>query len=289
MTTFKLINFLEDPQFNSLRFMMGAKLVEGVGSTKIELLDPESIRKLGKEGIDISDSAEIRREPDGTLSYKNKRVLVYIRDIQEFMGRNKSPKYSLPKFHLSYCSTLEAMTNANRFGRYVVYNGEEANFTVNFIGPPTRTSSEKLDVCKNCLSLLQWHNYSPQASSTAKESIVNNFSLKEFFEKYPKDLISIIPKYTVDNAPLNDYSEDWGMISEQIKQERGYQCQSCKKKFEGTDQKFLHGHHLDGQKSNNSQRNIEILCIGCHAKEPMHSHMKNSLQYKEFIHKFQTA
>jgi hypothetical protein len=290
MTTYKLINFLEDTQFNSLRYSMGARLVDRVGISKISLLDEAAVRRLGKEGIDINDFSEIKREKDGTLSYKNKRVLVYIRDIKDFKDhrsrRGDKEKQSLPKFHLGFCTTLESMTNANRFGRYVVYNGEEANFTVNYIGPPTRTITAKLDVCKNCLTLLKWNNYNPQSSAAFKTNIVNEFQIKDFFEKYPKDLISILPKYTVDTAPLNDYSDDWGMISEKIKQDRGYQCESCKRRFEGSERQYLHGHHADGQKNNNDPKNIEILCLGCHAEEPMHSHMKNSFQYKEFKSKY---
>jgi hypothetical protein len=157
---------------------------------------------------------------------------------------------------------------------------------VNFIGPPTRTISAKLNVCKNCLALLRWKDYSPNASATIKNTIVGEFILSEFFEKYPKDLISNIPTHTVDTAPLNDYSEDWGLLAAKLKLQRGYTCESCGLKLIGTDKKFLHGHHKDGQKSNNNPSNIEILCLGCHAKEPMHSHMKNSLQYKEFTEKY---
>jgi hypothetical protein len=281
MTNFKLINFLNDAEFNMLRFDMNAPLVPIFSPKKVNLIDEEFVRRLGKEGIDIDDFSEIKKEADGTLSYKNKRVLVYIRDIKEF-----SDQQSLPKYHLAFCGTLDSMTNAKRFGRYVVYNGEDANFTVNFIGPPTRSSIVKLNVCRNCLALLSWDNYSPNAPVQIKNLIVKDFKISNFFEKFPKDLISIIPTYTADTAPLNDYSEDWGIVTERIKQERGYQCEKCGLKLSGNNRKFLHGHHKDGQKSNNKTSNIEILCLGCHAEEPMHGHMKVGLQYKEFTAKF---
>lgn len=282
ITEFRLINFLEDPEFNSLRFAMNASLAPPIGSGKLSILDEEFIRKLGKEGIDVDDFSEIKVESDNTLSYKNKRVLVYIRDIKEY-----SEQQSLPKFHLGFCSTLETMTNAKRFGRYVVYNGEDTNFTVNYIGPPTRTAIEKLNVCKNCLSLLRWKDYSSRASSKTKSEIVSTFDLAEFFEKYPKDLMSIIPRHSVDTAPLNDYTDDWGLVSEKIKQKRGYKCESCGLDLNGPGYKhFLHAHHKDGEKSNNKPNNIELLCLGCHAEEPMHSHMKSTQQYKLFSEKF---
>lgn len=277
MSNFKLINFLENAEFNMLRFDMNASLIPSFASRKVNLIDEEFVRRLGKEGIDIDDFDQIKKESDGTLSYKNKRVLVYIRDIKEY-----NEQQSLPKFHLGFCSTLETMTQANRFGRYVVYNGEDANFTVNFIGPPTRSAVRKLDVCKNCLALLRWNNYSAKASQQFKNSIVRDFKLTDFFEKYPKDLLSIIPTHTADTAPINDYTDDWGMISESIKQQRGYQCESCGLKLSGSNRKFLDAHHKDGNKANNNPNNIEILCLGCHSNETMHGHMKASNRFKEF-------
>lgn len=282
MSNFKLINFLDNAEFNMLRFDMNAPLIPSFTSRKINLIDEDFVRRLGKEGIDIDDFSQIKQESDGTLSYKNKRVLVYIRDIKEY-----NEQQSLPKFHLSFCSTLEAMTQANRFGRYVVYNGEEAKFSVNFIGPPIRSAIKNLDVCKNCLALLQWNNYSARDSQQFKNAIVKDFKLSDFFAKYPKDLLSIIPTHTADTAPINDYSDDWGMISEKIKQARGYKCESCGLKLTGNRRKFLHAHHKDGNKANNKSHNIEILCIGCHSNEPMHGHMKATVQYKDFIETIQ--
>lgn len=277
MSNFKLINFFEHVEFNMLRFDMNAPLIPSFTSGKINLIDEDFIRRLGKEGIDIDDFSQIKKESDGTLTYQNKRVLVYIRDIKEY-----NEQQSLPKFHLAFCSTLETMTQASRFGRYVVYNGDDSNFTVNFIGSPTRPDVKKLDVCKHCLALLRWNNYSARASQQFKEEIVRNFKIPDFFAKYPKDLLSIIPTYTADNAPLNDYSGDWGMFSERFKQQRGYICESCGLQLTGSNRRFLDGHHKDGNKANNIPNNIEILCVGCHANQPLHEHMKASSRYKEF-------
>jgi hypothetical protein len=48
----------------------------------------------------------------------------------------------------------------------------------------------------------------------------------------------------------------------------------------------LHAHHKNGEKSDNKKENIEILCIGCHAEEYAHSHMKSLPEYKNFILQF---
>src|SRR3954463_3777323 len=66
------------------------------------------------EGIDVSFD-ELTILPDGTLAYKDSRVLLYIRDIHVYGGRDGEPRY-----HLSNCTTLRDMTEKGRFERYIV-------------------------------------------------------------------------------------------------------------------------------------------------------------------------
>jgi hypothetical protein len=279
MSHLNLVNFLEDPTLNGLRFDMGARLVQSFGPrTQLRLLDEEAIRRLGVEGIDIDDFSEIKVEHDGTLSYKGKRIVIYIRDVKHYKDNQ-----SLPKYHFSYCRTLETMRQNKRWHRYVVANRDDGTFVVNFVGDKTSSKAMKLAVCQNCLEHIAWENFSYAMSSSTKQSIVRGFALSAFFEKYPKDLLSVVPTYTVDTAPLNDYSDDWGMISEGLKKKRGYCCAACGITLSGTKRKYLHVHHINGQKNNNSEDNLEILCIKCHAEQPMHAHMKGLKDYQEYV------
>jgi len=281
MSTFRLIDFLENPALNALRFAMSAALVSRYGGKRqIRLLDEDAVRRLGKEGIDIDDFSEIKIEIDQTLSYKGKRVVIYIRDVKEYKSDQK-----LPKFHLSYCRTLEHMRQNSRWHRYVVANNDQGEFVVNFVGDKTRSKVMRLDVCQNCLEQIAWDGFTQQTPRPRKKSIVDGFRLIKFFEHFPKDLLSVMPTYTVDTAPLNDYSEDWGMISEAFKRDCGYVCIGCGLALKGTDRQYLHVHHRNGQKHNNSHDNLEALCLGCHAEEPMHSHMKANKSYATFIEK----
>lgn len=198
MADSQLINFLENTEFNQLRLEMGgAKLVPPIPSP--------DIKKLKEKGVDIGDLNSVIDGDDGTLSYKNKRVLVYIRDVIE----NNDQQF-IPKFHISSCSKLDEMKKMKRFGRYVVYNGEDTNFVVNFIGTTTRSTILKLNVCKYCLALLKWDNYSTKLSEQEKNAIVDRFKLTDFFAKYPRDLFTERPDNPYGIAPIDDYSEDWG-------------------------------------------------------------------------------
>jgi len=282
MSNFKLINFLEDTRLNGLRYEMGAKLIQSsVGSRKVDLLDPDALRRLGQEGIDIDDFSHIKIEHDKTLSYKGKRVVIYIRDVKEYKDNQ-----SLPKYHFSFCTTLEQMRQNNRWHRYVVANREDGVFVVNFVGDRAESKTMRLNVCQNCLALISWDGFSYALPKPPREVILRAFSLSRFFERFPKDLLSVVPRYTVDTAPLNDYSEDWGLISEGLKRRRGYCCEKCNLQLAGADRMYIHVHHRDGDKTNNTDGNLEVLCIRCHAETPMHSHLKANPQYLSFIAKY---
>jgi len=282
MSHLKLINFFEDTGLNGLRFEMGARLVERFAErVKVRLLDEEAIRRLGVEGIDVDDFSDIKVEHDGTLSYKGKRIVVYIRDVKQYKDGQ-----SLPKYHFSYCQTLEYMRQKNRWHRYVVANRDDGVFVVNFVGDRTVPKPLDLAVCQNCLSQIQWDGFDHSMDRQVKQEIVRSFLLTNFFDKFPKDLLSVIPTYTTDTAPLNDYSDDWGMISEKLKKDRGYTCEQCGRELQGSNKRFLHAHHKDGQKNNNAEANLEILCIQCHAEAPLHGHMKELHSYKEFVDRY---
>lgn len=280
MINFKLLNFLDDNNLNDLRYQMNAILVPSFSQRVLTFLDDEELRKLGKDGIDIEDFNEIKVESDFTLSYKGQRVIVYIRDINHY-----SAQVNLPRFHFSSCSTLQSMKSNNRWHRYVVSNRDDGYFLVNHVEHNTSERSKEvlLNVCQNCLSQISWNGFDRTKPYDIKKKIVDNFNLKDFFDAYPKDIIYTTPRYTSDNAPINNYTDDWFFISGNLKKSKNYQCSQCKLFFHGDKKQFLHVHHINGEKNNNNIDNLEVLCIKCHAEEPMHSHMKNSKSYKDYL------
>jgi len=279
----KLINFFENTQFNLLRNEMRASAAKNFKSNiEIQFLDEESIRRLGREGIDV-DFDEIKPQKDKTLGYNGQRVLIYIRDVSQYRGN-----FNLPRFHISYCNTLEEMRKGGRWGRYVVANRTDGDFQVRVNNGEYQ--SKKLDVCQCCLETLSWSDFSRHTMKSKRRNIVMEFSIAEFFNKYPKSLFSVTPTYTSDTAPVNEYTSDWHTVSANLKKMRGYQCEAngCHIKLSGTNQKYLHVHHLNGLKNDNSKSNLEVLCIRCHAEEPYHSNVKTDMNYKEFMRIFHT-
>ncbi|WP_368623423.1 HNH endonuclease [Paraburkholderia sp. BR13444] len=279
--TFKLPDFLTWSAFNGLRHKMGAPLVERFGATHVVTeIDLPVIDRLKGDGIDVT-ADQIQVLDDGTLAYKGYRVLVYIRDVHAMGNRD-----TMPKYHFAHCRTLEAMYRNQRSERYVVANSDSGLFHVNVMDGGVRPQQVRLQVCQNCLAHIRWKGFDMQAARPSRLSIVEQFKLTEFFVKYPRDLMSLQPGHSSDTAPINTYTDDWPEVSARTRSRRGYRCQRCSIVLAGVESKYLHVHHQNGQKHDNSDENLEVLCVGCHADEPLHAHMKALPEYRAFIDRY---
>jgi hypothetical protein len=275
----KLPDFTNDPKLTSLRREMGAT-APGIFSTtyKPNILTEDELNQLADGGIEVSFN-EITELEDGTLGYKDSRVLVYIRDIRTYGG-----EVQLPRFHVSYCRTLAEMKADHRFERYVVATREDGSFLLNKMnGQKRNTFWERLNVCQNCLNSLSFDEFSYSLHKTKRIKIVDEFTIPRFFEKYPKSLHVRRPQHDYTTAPLNEYTPDFDKISRRVKTERGYKCEECGRAPEA---RFLHVHHLNGQKNDNNESNLRVLCMGCHAASPRHGHMKGLPGFEEFQRKY---
>ncbi|OWG32761.1 HNH endonuclease [Enterobacter kobei] len=270
----KLPDFLNWPRLNALRHKMKAPLSI---SFSLDPIQPDtSLAEKLLSGIHEIDLNEVQTHNDGTLFYNNKRVLLHIRDIL--------PAAEMPKYHITNCQSLDSMRKSRRFDRYVVANRDTGEFIVNNIGSGEKNLMVKLDVCQNCLDRIQWRGFSRQnMSSCERRRRVADFSLAEFFEEYPRDLITTKPRFTSATSPLNDYPKNWKQLSLEVRRKRGFKCESCNRSFKPNESRFLHVHHRNGLKYDNSNLNLEVLCIACHAEKPMHGHLKTHPDYKTLV------
>ena len=277
----KLPDFSKYVPLNQLRQQMGAELVSWNSGEDWQPTDLDKI--LVKTGIEIP-LIEIEIDFDGTHKYKGRKVAVYIRDQY---GSSDSKPDQLNKLHIADCSTLQAMRRQGRYERYVVTTRTDGLFIVNFLGSFSSGLQEegvecRLFVCINCLKRLSYKNYNRSRRSEQIE-IKESFNLEEFFERYGNQITSP-PTQTDITAQVNIYPPDLVRISRRYKEQIGWHCEQCQVYFGDEDmQKFLHLHHVDGLKHNNRNENLRALCIGCHAEQPQHQHLKNTADYREYL------
>ena len=277
----KLPNFYNFEPLNILKHRMGIPR-DRYGTLNIEIRAPrlsaESLQKLGKEGLDVSFS-QMQFLDDGTVAFEGRRVLVYIRDRSQFSG--------LPKFHFASCSTLVAMHSNQKIDKYVVATRMDGWFDINVtgFGGKTKTTSH-LAVCKNCLAHLNYKGYYHSLPKATKAKLVSNFSIPEFFDQYSNSLIDNIPTFNSDNAPINDYSDNWDHISLAYRESVNWTCENeqCGRELSQSHlRQYLHTHHLNGKKYDNKRANLMALCIECHAEQPDHAQLKASPHYTAFV------
>lgn len=279
----RLPRFLDREEYNNLRRQMRAPLGEFTLRTQASNLSIDDLDRRLDAGIDIEDLAEVVMLPDRTLIYEGRRVILYIRDVA-VMSHRSGDASTLPRFHVANCSTLRDMRARNRYSRYVVAARDNGTFAINSIRDSVVTSKdERLHVCQNCLGELSYDDFKFDMTRDQRATHVERFSIGKFFLQYPRGIVSDAGLDGERSAPINDYTGDFGAHAHRAKADVGWTCQSCQTNL--ADQKlrrYLHAHHVNGLKHNNSPANLLVLCIRCHAGQPGHAHMQAQQAFQEY-------
>lgn len=268
MVSIKLPNFFNNNSLNTLKIRMGIDR-HTYGNFGDSQYKGTQIQ-LETTGVDVEYLSDITPLDDHTLTYQGKRVVLYIRDVNDWGNTN-----SLPKFHVANCSTLQSMIRNGKKKRYVASQNESNIFHLNFInGNSVRKAEHSLSICKNCLEILRWDRYSKVWSEDRKNKCVSHFQVKDFFSKYPKSVLDN-EGYSNKDSQLNQYASNWKQISSKYRESQNWTCEQCNVDLSGN-QSLLHTHHINSQKNENHNSNLMALCVHCHANQPMHSHMYNN-------------
>tara|TARA_B100001093_G_C26844049_1_gene1021914 strand:+ start:119 stop:1057 length:939 start_codon:yes stop_codon:yes gene_type:complete len=280
-------------------------------SNEITLIDPIKAQLEEIEGVVVKDS-EVEQFLDGSLlAYKGQLAILYITDThktEEYLkdnnlvrtGKNSREEEKGPKFHFSWCRTLEQKKRDGSFeARYVMLRNKSGKFIVQAKDEITKESYKldepvKLFVCKNCLegalginteNKFGYKGYSKNWSKEEKREAVNNFNIQAYLDENESVLndIKYKTKYEDRTAPTNNYTSEWKEISRKLREKHSWKCTSCwvnlsKKKT------LLHTHHRDHDKTNNSPSNLEVICALCH-KEKHHPRMHVSYIDEQYIKK----
>jgi hypothetical protein len=261
---------MEITQFDELWSAVNRIKIDNVRTTELTDFEEQGINSNLEDIFEGVSGELITILKDGSI----KKAIVHISDISNYSIEHK---LDLPKFHIFECSTLMQMRNNNRGFRYKKAGRTDGKF---WIVKPNNSSFEKLYLCGNCLK-----EYNLKYNKFDSSRTIYNFDLSMYLNQKLLHLQPSIAKDEDMTSVPQAYSRKWPEISKKMKENFDYTCQECYKDF-SNHKKYLHTHHIDADKSNNNNGNLKVLCIGCHAKQFQHGHIKNTPQYQEYISTF---
>jgi len=219
------------------------------------------------KGIDFEEAYKA-----GSITFKDDGVYLEY-DGKEYRGYMfiKEPYIesygTYPKFHLTKCSKIQEFILNGRFKvRY-----EWSNSNVNDLVDKTsrqKYKDEVLDLCSFC-------------SKEIHDAIDDT---EDFFESLDK---SKIEEENIE-VDIFGYVKEKEKISKVYREKKDYTCESCGISCErGMHKRYWHVHHKDGDKTNNKERNLECLCVKCHAsKDARHESNFSNSKWKRELEAF---
>lgn len=257
-------------------------------------LDAATQLKLESDGLILeggwSNSSIVFSTPNRYIIYKNRPMLVYIRD--QYLRAEQYRANNFSKFHLCFCNQLRKKQKKGKYkDRYVITYRTSGSFLVNiwerdrdYNGRFYEIEVEKgvfkkLNVCQDCLRELNWENFQSYCGNNpddlrigttyydmkARSRIVKSFSIEKFLRKVKRDLFEGTEQLnTAIGAFENVYGDLTPEQKEKIKLSRGCVCEKCGKTFPLNQ---LEIHHKSSGRFNNSAENLAVVCKRCHDEE----------------------
>jgi hypothetical protein len=171
----RLPNFLKDPDLNSLREQMGtADLGAFRLAFNVYRFTISDLEQSLAGGIIIDDLSKVRTLDDKTLSYKDRRVLLHLRDVHQIGGESPFIPALRPAFHICNCAYVRQIRGLAIAPEVMLVAREDGEFKIRLIdGGNVSESNERLRVCESCLQELQYAD----------------FSIAGFFQRYGRNVL----------------------------------------------------------------------------------------------------
>ena len=260
-----------------------------------------------KEGIKITDKElkeQAKLNPGSPIIMHGRFYFTYIKDHslkndtyhQEDL--NKAIKLNTcfvkgHKVHFYYCRTLEDMEIKEKKHRYRVTTITSNYRTIDILYGADDVSV-RLPFCKNCLKVFRgwevWNSMDEKAQNnmaerTDAEKLMDDIKTRHGNndpainrtqeQNRGRPLGNAFARGLKSSAQPSGYPKNWDKISAAFRKKYGYKCEFCGVVCEKHTH-LIDAHHKDGDKSNSSYKNLECLCVYCHAQQPFHEHYEIS-------------
>lgn len=229
-------------------------------------LDSLGFPKIGVEGgfklikgIDFKEAYEagsISFENNGIyLEYNGSKYRGYMFISHAYVTYNNQPA-KFPRFHLLKCEVIQKFIDSGKFNsRYGWSNADKNDIIDKQSG--ILYKDEILGLCSKCKqSLLENDNLFEKGSG---ENITDTDEFHRLLDK------SEIAQEGIQVGILG-YVKGKERISKQYRNKMKYTCEKCGiKPKTRMHNRFWHTHHINGDKTINTEDNLQCLCIKCHA------------------------
>lgn len=183
----------------------------------------------------------------------------------------------LPKFHTTECDTLKEMKGKGRFDGVYIFANTALERKEH---PDGGGHMSDLRVCKNCLgideklsSIVYTKEFVEEHLNSDENGRGRGFRRHELPKQYEKDEWG--------------YVNGWDEVSLRYRAKQNFTCEKCgidltKSKY------YLEVHHINSNKTENKESNLQCLCTECHAnidrfhRENYYQKPKNREKLKEF-------
>ena len=234
--------------------------------------------ELGKKGslINLNDLIYTSRGiyhilPDKTL----KKIILYQAE-RHFRHTEKQEDTNDPTFHIYKCDIVKNHIE-HKSKKFKITTRKDGNFLVKDykfdenMRRKEETHYKKLLICNLCFIMFN------RISRT--NILKEDFKVRDYLEPGYSELTFT---YNFDEIPIG-YKSNWQEIAVSLKEKKGYVCEKCKIKIENLyAEKFLNVHFTTEKLYTKFTDKAEVLCLGCHSKEPGHEHIKDRSEYKHF-------
>jgi hypothetical protein len=236
--------------------------LEEKGFVKIE---SSSFKLMRLDLYDAEKSNSIKFKIDGVYLTKNGIEYKGYMYLKKYWI-NFDSKVKFPSFHITRCSVVAEIDKRKDF---VWHNSNEAEIQDRSSGIMYK---KNLKLCRNCRI----------------ETMSKIITTQDFYDSLDKDE-NIKENVLID---LNGYVKGWlgnRGISNTYKKTKDYKCESCNIQMAGSDKRFIHTDHIDGNKQNNPKdySNFQSLCILCHCyKDEYHRRNFGKIRMKRELYSF---